>query len=542
MPGWITRALEGAGRVLPARSRGVASADIKSPPAALSGHAQREALYAAAVHSSNLAFLTTDSNGIITGWNPGAESLFGYSADEAIGRDIEALVPPDRRDEIAMIRDKFRTGQRIENFATVRLTKDGRPVHVVFDISPLRTSTNEQIGSSSIVRDVTEQRLAEELFGLAVEACPSGMMMIDRSGRIVMVNSEIEHLFGYRREELLSRPVEMLVPADLRPGHVMLRADFTKRPHSRSMGKGRELVGLRKDGSEFPIEIELNAVHIREGLLILAVIVDISARKQAERLKDEFVSTVSHELRTPLTSIAASLALLTAGKAGELPPPALRLVAIAHNNGQRLVRLVNDILDIEKIESRKLVFHFKLVSAREIVEQVLEASRAYADQFGVSVRLDSGSMAGGVWADADRLAQVVTNLLSNAIKFSPRGEDVIVAVGERDDRVRITVRDHGPGIPEEFKPRVFDKFAQADASDTRQKGGTGLGLSIVKQIVSRLGGEVGFESAAGCGTLFFVELPRESVGQEEQAADAADGTPISPPQEADGHSNNKEVA
>ncbi len=517
-------------------------AAIKSRSLALAGYAERETLYAAAVHSSNLAFLTTDRAGAITGWNPGAERLFGYSAEEAIGRDVEMLVPPERRDEIAMIRDKFCRGQRIDNLSTVRLAKGGRPIHVVFDISPLCTPTNELVGSSAIIRDVTEQRLAEELFKLAVEACPSGMMMIDRSGHIVMVNSEAEHLFGYSREELIGRPVEMLVPKDLRPDHARQRAEFVKQPRIRGMDKGRELVGLHRDGSEFPVEIGLYPVHIRDGLLILAVVVDISERKRNERLKDEFVSTVSHELRTPLTSITASLALLSAGGVGRLPDPAARLIGIAHSNSQRLVRLVNDILDIEKIQSGKMSFHLAEVNARAVVEQVIETSRAYADDLGVTVRLDPEAVPGRVRADADRLAQVVGNLLSNAIKFSPRGEEVIVGVSDRADAIRITVRDHGPGIPDAFKSRVFEKFAQADSTDTRQKGGTGLGLSIVDEIVKRLGGEVGFESEVGVGTLFFVELPCWRADTE--AADVPAGEDAAAPAKAEKvqAGKNKEVA
>ena len=467
----------------------------------------RDSIYAAAVHSSHLAFLTTDTNGVITGWNPGAERLFGYTAEEAIGQDIEMTVPPERHHELSLIRDKFCAGERINNFRTVRMAKGGRPVYVAFDISPLRKPNGSLAGSSGIVRDVTEQQLAEELFERAVEACPSGMMIVDRSGRIVMVNGEVEHLFGYRRDELISRPIEMLVPPRVRAAHVKLRAEFNKGPQSRSVRKGRELVGMHRDGTEFPVEVGLNPIHIRDGLLILAVVTDISERKQAERLKDEFVATVSHELRTPLTSMTASLALLAAERAGRLPEQAVRLVSIAHSNGQRLVRLVNDILDIEKIGSGKAVFHFEQVQSRAVVEQAIEASRAYADQFGVSVRLDPDSVQGDVWADADRLAQVVTNLISNAIKFSPRGETVVVGIGHRKDAVRITVRDHGPGIPDAFKPHVFESFAQADNSDARQKGGTGLGLSIVRQIVARLGGEVGFESEVGFGALFFVEVP-----------------------------------
>ncbi len=371
-------------------------------------------------------------------------------------------------------------------------------------------------GSTEIAGDATEQTLAEELFRLAVEACPSGMMMVDRSGRIVMVNSEIEHQFGYRRNELVGQSVEKLVPPDLRARHAKLRTDFTTSPNISSMGPGRELLGLRKDGSEFPVEIELNPIQSRDGVLILGVVMDISERRRAERLKDDFVATVSHELRTPLTAITASLALLAAGGAGKLPEPAVRLVTIAHNNGQRLVRLVNDILDIEKIESGKMTFQFKAVDVRAIVNQAIEANRTYSDDFGVSVRLDADSADGEVRADPDRLVQVVTNLLSNAIKFSPRGEEVVIAIARHEDAIRITVRDHGPGISDEFKPRIFGKFAQADASDTRQKGGTGLGLSIVKQIVNSLGGVVGFESTVGHGALFFIELPSWRADVDER--------------------------
>jgi PAS domain S-box-containing protein len=502
MRSWINRARESVEQYVPAFAK------FKNRSALLIGYAEREALYAAAVQSSNLAFLTTDMSGVITGWNSGAQQLFGYGAEEAIGRDIEMLVPPNRRDEISLIRGKFQTGQRIDNFRTVRIAKGGRPVHVVFDVSPLRAPAGQLAGCLAVMRDVTEQRLAEELFELAVEACPSGMMMIDRSGRIVMLNSEIEHLFGHSRDALIGQSVEMLLPPAMRTGHVALRAKFNKDPRTRGMGKGRELVGRHRDGIDFPIEIGLYPIHIRHGLLILAVIVDISERKRNERLKDEFVSTVSHELRTPLTSIAASLALLSGGGAGRLPKPAGHLVGIAHSNSQRLVRLVNDILDIEKIESGEMVFHLGPVNICAVVEQAIETSRAYADTLGVKVRLESHLTIGEALADADRLAQVVGNLLSNAIKFSPRGEEVIVGIVQGVETIRLTVRDHGPGIPDDFKPRIFEKFAQADSGNTPPKGGTGLGLSIVRQIVERMGGKVGFESEVGAGALFFVELPR----------------------------------
>jgi signal transduction histidine kinase len=231
-------------------------------------------------------------------------------------------------------------------------------------------------------------------------------------------------------------------------------------------------------------------------------------RKRLERLKDEFVSTVSHELRTPLTSISGSLGLLTGNAAGILPAPMARLLAIAHTNSQRLVRLVNDILDIEKMEAGRVVFNFKRTDVRSVVEQAIDANRGFAEGYGVRIRLeDACAAAADVRADPDRLLQVITNLLSNAIKFSPAGNEVIVAIEKGTDMVRLTVRDHGSGIPFDFKPLIFEKFAQADAKDARQKGGTGLGLSIVKQIVDRLSGEVGFADAPGGGTVFHVQLP-----------------------------------
>jgi signal transduction histidine kinase len=230
-------------------------------------------------------------------------------------------------------------------------------------------------------------------------------------------------------------------------------------------------------------------------------------RKIIERLKDEFVATVSHELRTPLTSISVSLGLLMANATGNLPVAAARLLAIAHTNTQRLVRLVNDILDMESMESGEVAFNFRQVDVLLLVEQTIEANRGFAEGCGVRIRLEEACAVGEVRVDSDRLAQVITNLLSNAIKFSPADNEVVVGVTKETDIVRISVRDHGPGISVNFKPRIFERFAQADATNARQKGGTGLGLSIVKRIVDRLGGEVGFSDAPGGGTIFHVELP-----------------------------------
>jgi PAS domain S-box-containing protein len=471
----------------------------------LQQYAERERSYIAVVETASYPVITKTLGGIITAWNPAAERLYQYTAAEATGNSIDMIVPADRRGEHLSIVNKTLKGEPIENFETVRVAKDGRRIDVSINVCPVKSAAGVLAGVATIARDITAEKFAEEKFRLAVESCPSGMMMSHPTGRIVMVNTEIERLFGYSREELIGQTVSMLMPERLRAQHAQERKEFAARPETRRIGAGRELLGLRKDGTEFPVEVGLNPIHAREGLLVLSVIVDITERKRLERLKDEFVSTVSHELRTPLTSISGSLSLLIGNAAGALPEAARRLLAIAHSNSQRLIRLINDILDIEKMKSGQVVFDFKRVDLRSLVEQTVEANRGFADSYGVRIRFDAAD--GAVRADPDRLAQVVTNLLSNAIKFSPPDHEVVVAIEQRDEAVRLSVRNDGPGIDAEFKPHVFEKFAQADATHGGQKGGTGLGLNIVKQIVDRLGGKVWFDDAAGGGTVFHVELP-----------------------------------
>ncbi len=241
-----------------------------------------------------------------------------------------------------------------------------------------------------------------------------------------------------------------------------------------------------------------------EALILLR---DITERKNTDRMKNEFISTVSHELRTPLTSIRGSLGLIAGGVTGPISPQAKTLVDIALNNSERLVRLINDILDIEKIESGKMAFEMKPQPLMPQVEVAIEANRAYGAQFGVTLCLVESLPDALVEVDSDRLTQVLTNLISNACKFSPVDGTVDLAVTRVPSGVRVSVTDHGPGISEEFQRRIFQKFAQADSSDTRQKGGTGLGLNITRAIIERLGGSVSFHTIANEGTTFYFDLP-----------------------------------
>ena len=249
----------------------------------------------------------------------------------------------------------------------------------------------------------------------------------------------------------------------------------------------------------------------------------LAEREHMARLKNEFVSTVSHELRTPLTSIAGALELLDAGVTGELPEEAADMVAIAHNNSRRLVRLINDILDIEKIEGGRMPFDLSPQLLEPLLARAIAETASFATSLGVRIAFDAQVPTGAALIDADRFIQVVTNLLSNAAKFSPKGEAVTVTLARVGANMRVSVADRGPGIPETFRERIFEKFAQADGSDSRRLAGTGLGLAIVKNIVSRFDGAISFETECGRGTIFHVDLPECRMNDAQLSAHAVSG-------------------
>ena len=352
-----------------------------------------------------------------------------------------------------------------------------------------------------------ERRLSDALerhravFDSAIDA----IITINESGSIESLNPAAERLFGYSADELLHRNIIVLLPGSAEQDQAHAIGNLQKA--LLGLGQVRELVARRADGIVFPADVALSEMRLGERRLLVAVVRDASERKRVERLKSEFVSTVSHELRTPLTSISGSLGLLSGGAAGVLSETAQRLVSIAHRNSQRLIRLINDILDLEKIEAGKLAFARAPVSVHDLAVEAMDANQAYAQAHGIELILKAAPEDTIVTGDRDRLMQVITNLLSNAVKFSPRGEKVETRVSRNGDTVRLTVADHGPGIPEEFRPRMFTRFAQADSSDARGKGGTGLGLAVAKEIVEHHSGHLTFETEIGRGTAFHVDLP-----------------------------------
>lgn len=334
------------------------------------------------------------------------------------------------------------------------------------------------------------------------EAAMDGVLVLDRLGRVERANPAAERMFGRAPGELKGMRAADLFAGEARD---LLVPTAGETLHAAGGGLRREVTGVRKDGVQFPLELSLADTKVPE-LGVLLFTRDISERRHVERLKDEFVSTVSHELRTPLTSIAGSLGLIAGGAAGALPEKAARLIGIAQSNSQRLVRLINDVLDLEKLESGKLPFRFSVVDLREIAQRGIDGVRGFADQLGVELLLADGPPA-PVRGDTDRLLQLATNLLSNAAKYSPPGEAVRVKVEREGANVRLSVADRGPGVPEAFRDRIFSRFAQADSSDTRGKSGTGLGLYIAKEIAERHGGRLWFDSPPGGGATFHLELP-----------------------------------
>lgn len=350
------------------------------------------------------------------------------------------------------------------------------------------------------VRELNEQRI---LLYAIFESVADAIFTLDQNGIIQNFNPAAMRLFDYAAVELAGMPVRDLVPA-LEP-HLNDAA--------RSGTLDSNLEGRRKNGAAFPLEAGVSPMRMADHTLFTVVMRDISERRHMERLKNEFISTVSHELRTPLTSIRGALGLVLGKASDGLSPKARQLLETASRNSERLTLLINDILDLEKIESGRLEFVFTALDLVAVTRQAMTANDGYAAQHNVSLRLTDVPAQALINGDEHRLLQVFANLISNAVKFSPPGDVVDIRIERAFSHWRVGVRDHGRGIPDAFRKHIFQRFAQADASDTREKGGTGLGLSITKAIVERHDGEVDYTSVPG-DTEFYFTLPATEIGHE----------------------------
>jgi len=350
-----------------------------------------------------------------------------------------------------------------------------------------------------------------------------GIVTIDQKGAIETFNPAAEKIFGYASYEVIGKNVKCLMPEPYHGEHDGYLKNYHDTGEAKIIGIGREVTGRRKDGSTFPMELAVSAMDVSGVRMFTGIVRDITDRQQADLAKAEFVSTVSHELRTPLTSIKGSLGLIRSGALGALPDKLGSMLDIAYNNSERLVLLINDILDMEKIQAGKMDFNMQAIAVASLLKGAMEANKGYGDTHGVTFQCQCFDDAIKVIGDKDRLMQVLSNLMSNAAKFSPEGERVDLSVARRAGFIRISVKDNGPGIPEEFRESIFEKFSQADSSDTRQKGGTGLGLSITKAIVEKHGGAIGFDTVTGKGATFYVDLPEFAEQSEIVPPQAGEG-------------------
>lgn len=385
------------------------------------------------------------------------------------------------------------------------------------DTHTMAASLGQTLQAQRQSQELLELRVAERTASLKegaartqaiIENAVEGIVSIDERGSIESFNPMAEKLFGYQAVEVIGHNINMLMPEPYRSQHDGYIRQYLHGGPAHIIGSVREVVGLRKDGSRFDFELSISEVKLRDRRIFTGFVRDISERKANEKLKEELIANVSHELRTPLTAIRGAIGLLANGAAGELPDQAREMIQITQHNSERLHTLIDDILDIQKLEAGGVALHPQLIALLPLIERNIEENRPYAAQHTAQIVLQSTlPPTTTLVTDPVRLNQVLTNLMSNAAKFSPQDSGITVSLDARDDSVRISVADQGPGVPEDFRPLLFGKFSQADGSATRKRGGTGLGLHISRSLIELMGGRIGYEPGENGGAVFFIELP-----------------------------------
>lgn len=467
--------------------------------------------------------VTIDSDGTILSVNQAAERIFGYSSDEVKGKNFRFLLPKtERRGRLAFFENYVREGKS-EPTGTGRevtgLRKNGSEFPLELAVSSLEIDGKQLF--TSVVRDLTAQKEIETRLkrqSWVLDNIVDPVLVTDPEGNIIGCNPAAETALGYERVELLGTPVMSLLADSAEQAEQTMRSEARTVADSGEVWRS-EFQIRRKDGAIRLFANTTTGLLDERGTLVgrISVNRDVTEQREVDRMKSEFVSVVSHELRTPLTSIMGSLGLIKSGAMGDVSADVAGMINIAHSNSDRLIRLINDILDLEKIEAGKMQFNLEPLDVTALLTQAEADNQGYAEKNDVTLKVAQQMRDVSVYADKDKIAQVFANLLSNAIKFSPAGGTVEIGAYREGQSIHFFVSDRGPGIPDDFRETIFGKFSQADSSATRAKGGTGLGLSISKMIVERLQGTIGFDSVVDEGSTFFFNLPEATPAPETAA-------------------------
>jgi PAS domain S-box-containing protein len=464
-------------------------------------------LLAAIVESSDDAIISKDLNGTITSWNHAAQRLYGYAPEEMIGESVMKIVPPDLHDEELRILAKVREGHRIEHFETSRIARDGRRIEVSITVSPVRSSSGAIIGASKMARDLTSLREADRTRAtLAAIVTGSDDAIISKTlrGIVSSWNPAAERLYGFRTEEMVGQSIMKIIPPHLQHEEEEILAKIRAGEPIDHF----ETVRQRKDGTLIEVSITVSPLRDSLGRVVGAskIARDITAQREAQRRKDEFLAVLAHELRNPLAPIRNAIALFA--QPGLTPEQRGRAHAIAERQFAHMSRLLDDLLDVSRLTRGHVELKRSRVELHTLVQQALEATRSYYEERRHKLVVREAGEPIWLLADAVRITQILANLLTNAAKYTDAGGEVEIATRRAGDEAVITVSDNGIGFDRDMQRRLFVLFSQDRTAIARAAGGMGIGLALVREFVERHGGTVTGESGGpGKGSRFTVRIP-----------------------------------